>query len=225
MLRLINKYYKLCIANSNIIEAYHVGRKLDGGKFDFSYLGTGEGMNALGPGIYFVNDINLAKLYAKYSKRPYLYKALIPFNKLYNPVTGEPKELLKAKKLVEKQIHGEGKDHLDLFSKQKNRIEDSPHNENVRNLLKANGIGGFYITLPGGALEICIFDLSIITIIELKPLGSQEEYDEQERQELIEDSKCFWCEEQMWDPSTALNNKEDRIRRAKLEELHKSTCK
>lgn len=224
----INKYYKLCLAISGSIEVYHVGRKLDDGKFNFAYLGTGEGMGALGPGIYFTDNVDIAKLYAKHSKRPYLYKAIIPTDRLYNPVTGEPKNLRDSILKIREQIFQGNKNrhYLDLFSQQgTSRVKDTELNEERRNLLKENGIGGFYIQLPSGALEICIFDLSMISIVETIPLlGTQEEYDEQERQDLIKASKCFLCKKEMWDPSTARDDKEDRIRRYKLQEEHLSTC-
>lgn len=223
----INKYYKLCLAISGSIEVYHVGSKLDEGKFNFSYLGTGEGMGALGPGIYFTDNINIAKLYSKYSKRPYLYKATIPADKLYNPVSGEPEHLRDTfqKIIAETLKDRKYPSYLDLFSRQDSyRVRDTELNEERRNLLKENGIGGFYVQLPSGALEICIFDLSMISIMEKIPLlGSQEEYDEQEKQDLIKASKCFFCKKEIWDPSTAIDTKEDRLRRSNLEEEHRNS--
>ena len=224
----IDKYYKLCLALSGSIEAYHVGKKLDEGKFNFAYIGSGEGMGALGPGIYFTDNIDLAKLYGKYSKRPYLYKAIISADKLYNPVRGEPKHLRDTIQKIEAEVLKDRKypSYLDLFSRQENsfRVRDTELNEERRNLLKEHGIGGFYVELPSGALEICIFDLSIISLVESVPLlGTQEEYDEQVKQDLIKASKCFWCKKEMWDPSTAIDTKEDRIRRFKLEEEHRNS--
>lgn len=216
----INKYYKLCLALSGSMEVYHVGRKLIEGNFNFSYIGSGEGLGALGPGVYFTNDLEIAKRYAKYSRRPYLYKAIISTDKLYNPVTGEPSNLRDLKKKVDEQLNIINKDYLELFSRQENtyRVKDTSLNEKRRNLLKNNGISGFYIELPNGALEICIFDLSIISITESTPLlGTQKEYDKQEREDLIEDSKCFFCKKQMWDPFMEAYDKS-------LEEKHMSEC-
>jgi len=255
----VNKYYNLCLALSGSMEVYHVGSKLYGGNFDFSYLGTGEGMGALGPGIYFSDNKNLAKLYAKYHKRPYLYKAIIQADKLLNMVTGEPRHLSDKVNQIRAQLQdllpdkrdcshcrgtgnyyqikchdcdGTGKvknvrQMYDLFPMfNKYTVKDNQEENNVaRKLLSDNGIGGFYITLPGGPLEICVFDLSIISVVETIPLlGTQEEYDEQEHQDLITSSKCYWCKETMWDPSTAIDTKEDRIRRYNLEKEHKAVC-
>jgi len=134
---------------SDKIIAYHGGSLLSNNEFSLKHLGSGEGMAALGKGIYFATNKNIAKLYCKNSSNPVLYTVEIETDSLYNPVKGIPKEI--ADKIWDVAGNGASSKELD---KARDIVE------------KEMGIKGHYIDLPAGGLEIAVFDPSIIKIID-----------------------------------------------------------
>jgi len=75
----------------SMVTAYHCGSALTGDKFDFQYVGNGEGYTALGPGIYFLTEP--LDIYCKYREDPHMYTVQIESSGLYDPIYGEPEHL------------------------------------------------------------------------------------------------------------------------------------
>lgn len=176
----INQFYKLCLALSGQIEAYHGGSELVRGSFSLAHLGSGEGNLYLGPGIYFTTNRNGAIRYGKYSNKPFLYKVSIKSDGLYDPNRGEPLHLReKAIKLqddlrkqfnlpTDKYLNSTdsfryGKDFIGFMVQKLGRGQ-------THYILESVGINGIYENLPGGSLEIAVFNPSIITILEKEEL-------------------------------------------------------
>jgi len=180
IVNLSNKYYKKCLALSGSIEAWHCGRELSGNSFSLDFLGSGEGMLYLGPGIYFTDNRDLALRYAKYHDKAFLYKVSIPLDQVYDPGRGEPLNLREKSIELQKQLRidlglPENK-HLsptDSFKYGKEivgfLVQKFGRSKAVQ-MLKDIGINGIYEHLPSGALEICIFDPSVISILDKEPL-------------------------------------------------------
>lgn len=63
------------------LTAYHCGP--DRSAFSLSYIGTGEGLQALGPGIYFITNPHTATAYCKYSPNPILFEVTLNTENLY----------------------------------------------------------------------------------------------------------------------------------------------
>jgi hypothetical protein len=74
------------------VRAWHCGAKPAIASFtDFvKYIGSGEGIRILGPGIYFASREDAARRYCKYAKRPTLYEAEIDTTDFYDSVSGRP---------------------------------------------------------------------------------------------------------------------------------------
>lgn len=74
------------------MHAWHCGAKPAIASFnDFvKYVGSGEGLIILGPGIYFASDERAARRYCKYAPRPTLYEAEIDTSDYYDSVSGRP---------------------------------------------------------------------------------------------------------------------------------------
>ena len=169
-------YNKLCLALSGSMEAYHCGSDLIGGGFSLNHLGAGEGMLYLGPGIYFTDSKNLALGYAKYVQKAYLYRVNIQTDGLYDPARGLPMNLREKSIQLQDDLRKEfgfaTDKHLtstDSFKHGKEFIGflvEKLGREGARARLKSVGINGAYENLPGGALDVCVYDLSIITVIE-----------------------------------------------------------
>lgn len=174
-----------------VVTAYHCGRELDGGSFSLSYAGSGEGMQALGPGIYFATEEPVAELYCKYARDPYMYTVEIPTKGLYYAQQGVPehfREPLKALRddLIDK--HGEydklwGEYRLPSARELQygpgyiGRIFKLLGPKKTISLLGEIGIDGLYAKLgayAGGAFEIAVYDPSIIRIVDVSPVSSQD---------------------------------------------------
>jgi hypothetical protein len=181
MLSKIDRYYKLCLAISGSITAYHCGTDLVGGSFSLNHLGSGEGLLYLGPGIYFADDKQIALSYARYAlrqqgKQAHLYKVSIRADGLYDLARGQPMHLreksIEMQKELCKQFSYKEDKHLcstDSFKYGKEYIGfivEKFGQDKARSMLKAIGINGIYENLPSGALEVCVYDPSIITVIE-----------------------------------------------------------
>lgn len=154
------------------ITAYHCGRRLVGDRFDPKYVGTGEGMTALGPGIYFADNRNIALMYCKYVDEPYLYTVKLDATGLYDPVWGEPPHLRDAVvdlvdsfdlddpyRGVRRTVHGPASTGA---------VFKHLGPEGGRAALKDVGVTGIFERLPSDALEIAVYDPDIIEIVDIE---------------------------------------------------------
>lgn len=174
-----------------VVTAYHCGRKLEGGKFKLSYAGSGEGMQALGPGMYFATEKAVAELYCEYARDPYLYTVEIPTKGLYYAQQGVPEHFREPlHKLRDDLIdeHGEYdklRDEYRLpFARELQygpgyigRIFKLLGPKKTISMLGKIGIDGLYAKLgayAGGAFEIAVYDPSIIRIVDVSPVSSQD---------------------------------------------------
>jgi hypothetical protein len=178
MKTIIDEYLKKCLALSGTIEAWHCGRDLVGGVFSLDYLRTGEGINYLGPGIYFIDNEELALRYAKYVDKAFIYKCSFPVDGLYDSNRGEPLHL--REKMMELS-HKLAKDFglkdwtyvnpTSSFDYGKHTIgflHQKFGRDKAIAVLKEIGINGAYEILGGGVAEYCIFDTNIISVVEKK---------------------------------------------------------
>lgn len=150
---------------------YHCGKYLQGGHFNFRNMGSGEGLHALGKGIYFSNKENVAKLYCKYSNRAYLYKCSINVDNIYFPRMGTPENLRSNVKKLREKFGGlpsasEAKYGPGIFGK----VFAHHSVSDAHAILVGHGIKGLKTVLPNGAEEIAVFDLSIIDIVDGQPV-------------------------------------------------------
>lgn len=161
--------------------AYHCGRKLDGGSFNFSKFGHGEGTSLLGPGLYFSTDRGIARGYSKYVSDPYEYEVEIDTTDIYNPSKGPEgqEHLSKAARELSARFDGQ----LKWASVLKHgrgiagELVATFGHEKAREILVEAGIKGTYEPLYGFA-EICVFDPSIIKIKGVKRFESPSKIDE-----------------------------------------------
>lgn len=161
---------------SGTIDAWHCGKKF--GQFSLDFLGHGENNHYLGPGIYFATSEMLARRYGRYHKEPWLYHVKIHHSEtLYDPNRGLPLDL-RAKSI---QLQD---DLAKEFSVSRNRLYPTDSfkygkefigflvqklgRQKAISRLKEIGINGIYENLPNDLIEICVFDLSLIEIIESK---------------------------------------------------------
>lgn len=79
------------------MHAWHCGAKPAIASFDdfVKYIGSGEGIRILGPGIYFATSERSARAYCKYAQRPVLYEAEIDTVDFYDSVSGRPARVLE----------------------------------------------------------------------------------------------------------------------------------
>ncbi len=70
--------------------AYHVGPRRPDRALRSDMRAGGEGMWVLGPGRYLVTSQDVARLYAKYTKEPRLYRVEVDTSGLYDPQKGQP---------------------------------------------------------------------------------------------------------------------------------------
>lgn len=172
-------YKKNGLQNPQI--AYHCGRKLDGGSFNFSKFGHGEGTSLLGPGLYFSTDRGIACGYSKYVSDPYEYEVEIDTTDIYNPSKGPEgqEHLSKAARELSARFDGQ----LKWASVLKHgrgiagELVATFGHEKAREILVEAGIKGTYEPLYGFA-EICVFDPSIIKIKGVKRFEYPSKIDE-----------------------------------------------
>jgi hypothetical protein len=158
---------------------YHCGSKLPDEPWSLHYSGTGErNILPLGPGIYFHDIMNIANLYCKYSKEPYLYKVEIDSetfnNSLYNPVFGTPLHLRESfsnfqndiKRIPEYSNIDNWKIDIDFIFKIFGKIKA------IEELNKI-GIKGLISDVASG-FEVSIYDPSIIKTLEYEKVDKKE---------------------------------------------------
>jgi len=156
---------------SGVARAYHGGSKLKGDNFDATHLGAGEGLSALGPGIYFASDIDIAKLYCKYVDKPYLYTVDLNTTDYYNPTTGEPEHLRGASAELEQELKTNldkvrGVSYLNHGKRPFGPVVKLVGPSKARELFIKVGIRGAYENLPNNVIEYAVFDIGTIEIID-----------------------------------------------------------
>lgn len=181
MNKMIKQYkeqrYLRRIANSqlpNPLVAYHVGPPFEG--FSFKYLGTGEGNHILGPGLYFSDCKEIAKLYAKLWTNPVLYEVTLDTSAYYGK--GQPVDLYEKLKNTVNELS-----HLPRNKKPKGLSPTGDFMADIIDRLGAVaarekfveiGVKGAWTTLPHNCKEIAVFDETTISNINSSYLTSNE---------------------------------------------------
>ena len=166
------------------ITAYHGGREFDDG-FSLDFVGSGEGMGILGPGVYFITSKNIAKKYCKYVDRSALYTVNIKSDGLYEPAQGIPRDLHNTLKTIVQDLNlpkttvmslTHGKEYIGKLN-----AAFGPHK--ARQILVKAGIKGAYEKI-GDHYEISVFDPSIVTIIDKESFQPNEQVGKDEDSEV-----------------------------------------
>jgi hypothetical protein len=155
------------------VTAYHCGRPLKGGRFSLSTAGSGEGLSALGPGIYFATEPHIARLYCKYVRNPIFYTVKIDTRGIYDAVWGVPKKLREpVQKLAAKIAAEKGLKELPMGR----RLTHGPGHIGAvfralgsasgLKALRGAGVTGAYEKLPVGGFEIAVYDPAIVTMVD-----------------------------------------------------------
>jgi len=166
------------------ITAWHTGAmNLEGETFSVKHLGSGEGMCYLGPGTYFSTHEVLAKRYEKYRKDATLYECKIDCSKVYDPFAGQPEHYRGVlEEMLKETLEELGIDkapYADSFSYgtfEIGQIHKLLGKDKAIEKFKKHGLSGFCQKLSNDALykdqiyEICIFDYSVVQIINKTPL-------------------------------------------------------
>lgn len=152
-----------------VITAYHGGQNFAGG-FSLNFLGSGEGILYLGPGVYFSTNKETARLYCKYAKPASLYTVRLDSSGLYDPTFGEPYELReKLLALLDETEAKHGRlPSADSFKFGKGTIGILAKffgKEQFWQKMREIGISGTYEKLPN-SYEIAVFDPSIVEIVD-----------------------------------------------------------
>lgn len=164
------------------ITAYHCGPLMEDG-FSLRHVGTGEGMSALGFGVYFATQEYIAKLYCKYVERrdqvPYLYTVRLDAAGLYNGIWGTPMHLrIALSDATEELARRAGVRQLPRGSRLTHGIGSTAalfaHLGRVEawEVLDDLGVTGAWEVLgrgDPGDLEIAVWDMSIIEVLDVVP--------------------------------------------------------
>jgi len=168
------------------VVAYHCGSKLTGGKFSVDYIGSGEGLLALGPGIYFATDKDTAMLYCKYVRDPWFYTVEVRTSGLYRvgSLSMDPSLAPVWKKLKAAEQDWIAKGHKTLYFdpsslSEGSRLKDGPGyvgkfvkalgQKKGRDLLLSLGITGAVEKLSSD-YEIAVYEPSIVRVLQAEPL-------------------------------------------------------
>lgn|SRR3989344_1706300 len=170
----LKRYIKIVLLeNKNHITAYHCGSASKQSGFSFKFSGLGENSYALGPGIYFATEPEAAKLYCKYIQNPVLLKVEINMSGIYDPFRGQPEDMRGISTKIVEQV----KKDFNLASLKKgSSLKDGPWDfgdiaktigkPKAREYFLEFGFNGLYTNLPIGGLEISVFNLNSIKILE-----------------------------------------------------------
>lgn len=136
------------------------------------HVGTGEGMGYLGPGLYFTSDERGARSYCRYTgKKSVLYCVTLDTTGFYDPkwgydpVNGHPSPLgktLRDEQARLKDVAGYtdafkyGRDPVGVIYKALGR-------NGALERFAELGVRGIFEMLPGGDLELCVYDPAAIT--------------------------------------------------------------
>jgi hypothetical protein len=173
----MKKNFKISNAISGTVEAWHCGA-LANGHFSLDFLGSGEGINYLGPGIYFASNKKTALVYAKYVNKPFIYKCSFSADGLYDSNLGEPlhlrERIIRLNEELRKQFNKTDISPTSSFKYGKHTIgflHEKFGRQKAFEILKSIGINGAYEILPDGTIEYCIFDVDSIKIVEKEAVG------------------------------------------------------
>lgn len=190
--------------NLNGIEWYHCGPDFD--NFSTEFLGSGEGNHLLGYGVYFINQINIAKGYAKHvmSGKPFLYtvKLNATSDQIYNNMLRPSEKMSHGMNAIAKQLGYED------YTKVPYRHSAMKYGRGLpgvvfsqlgpkqgAQLLIQNGILGQYEDVGNGVYEIAVWDLSIIKLVDKEKLPE----DESKVNQVSDPELDAWWDEMMKD--------------------------
>jgi hypothetical protein len=162
-----------------LIQAFHCGRDIGDGKFSIDYLGSGEGMAILGPGIYFITSQSIAEVYSKHHDVPFLYSVMIDKANFYEGNTGKPEHCRDSLfKIIDdlelklgRKVKNKNHESLTYGRGGIGDINKAVGGKECNRLLVENGIDGAIEKLPGGDIELCVFNADCIKSIEKIPFS------------------------------------------------------
>lgn len=157
-----------------IIQAFHCGRDIGDGKFSIDHLGSGEGMAILGPGIYFITRQSTAEKYSRHHDVPFLYSVTIDATNFYEDNTGNPEHCRESLfKIIDdlelklgRKVKNKNHESLTYGRGSIGDINKAVGHKECNRLLIENGIDGAIEKLPGGDIELCVFNTSCIKSVE-----------------------------------------------------------
>lgn len=165
-----------------VMPAFHCGSNFT--QFSTDHSGSGEGMRVLGPGIYFVTDEKLARMYCKYSQTPTsgLYEAEIDTTNFYCYGHSWHRNANQSK-LVSDRIDEIAKTHGFESATAIRGISDGKMGkppiggivkllgwQEALKVLVSNGVQGALEFIQPGVVEMAVFDTSVIKMINKKEL-------------------------------------------------------
>lgn len=159
-------------AHPTRLRAWHCGSKPRGASFDdfVRHLRTGEGINYLGPGIYFASSERSARAYCRYAGKPTLYEVEIDTRDYYDSASGEPQYM--QRRLVAAMAEAGlplDKQAPDTFRYGRHAIGLLNHRlgaEKALRLLLKHGIRGT-LDWVHDFWEIAVFDPSTISVVNI----------------------------------------------------------
>ena len=166
-----------------IMTAFHCGSNFT--QFSTDHSGTGEGMRVLGPGIYFVTDENIAKMYCKYSKTSNagLYEAEIDTTNFYCYGHSWHRNA-KQSKLIGEKVDEIAKENGYENAFAIRGVSDSLMGkhpiggivkilgwQNAIKALVSKGVQGALEFIQPGVVEMAVFDASVIKMKNKKELS------------------------------------------------------
>lgn len=199
-LQAIADLYRLTkTANSgNLIRAFHCGRDVGTG-FDIKFARSGEGMNVLGPGIYFCNLRSAAERYAKYHREPVLYECDIDISNYYEPRAGKPQHLLQSLKEICADLNIEDMNPNGLTYGQGyiGKINAFLGSSKANAILIDSGICGAFEHIGDELLELCAFDLKTVNIAARYDLNRDINMDKVDMDRIVEALDELWISKRL----------------------------
>jgi len=177
-----NMWLKINESSAMKIPAFHCGSNF--AQFSTDHSGSGEGMRTLGPGIYFVTDENIAKMYCKYSKTATsgLYEAEIDTTNFYCYGYSWNRNPNQSKQISER-IDEIAKEHgyesaMEIKGVSDGQMGTPPIGGIVKllgwqsalNALVSKGVQGALEFIQPGVIEMAVFDTSVIKVTNKKEL-------------------------------------------------------
>jgi len=170
------------------LTAYHCGH--DRNAFSLDYIGEGEGMQILGPGIYFATNPHTAIRYCKYATEPVLFEVILNTENLYGTALSFRLDMANNQRLdrqfnkIASKLGYESVDKMPTASTLRQgrypmgQIVMEAGNRKAIDLFLEHGIDGAYEFLPHGdedyGLEIAVWNLNAIRMKNKWPMQSQQ---------------------------------------------------
>ena len=178
-----NEWLKLNESLGMKMLAFHCGSNFD--KFSIDHSGSGEGMRVLGPGIYFVTDENIAKMYGKYSKESTytLYEAEIDTTNFYCYGHSWHRNANQSQQILDRideiAIEHGYKNAVSIRGASDSNMGKPPIGgivkilgwKNALNSLISKGVQGALEFIQPGTTEMTVFDTSVIKMKNKKELS------------------------------------------------------